>query len=426
MFKISLICLLLTSVGTLFGSNHIPVNPLVEFAQERGLIFAHEEELMTTISTEVNCPDSFHLVNIAKLEKQLDLWHKHLPSVTPFYAVKTNHDPVIIEALAFLGLDFECASKGEIHQLLKIGVDPSKIIFSHPRKSLDAIEFARDFGVETFVFDSIEELNRMKASGLEGQFILRIAVEDDHSSCPLNSKFGVSIEKAQELIDECVLRNENLVGISFHVGSNCWHIPSYQKAIEDSASLFCYAKEKWNKELTVLDLGGGWPGTQNDVFMEIAKAVEDSLKVHFNYKVSIIAEPGRYFAASTTTTAVRVLGKVVEEDDQGKKIAYYLSNGIYDSFSNSLYYNFDSDLLAKEGWNFRPLNLAPSSQTYISFFWGATCDSVDRIYNELLFPEVETDDFIYSKNTGAYTYSLQTDFNQIPRSKPYYIYERDS
>ncbi len=425
MLRIFLISLLLACAGTLFGFPQRACTPLIEFAENKNLIHVcDEKELLTSISDEVDGPDSFHLVNIAKLEEQLDLWHKHLPSVTAFYAVKTNHDPVVVEALAFLGLDFECASKGEIEQLLAIGVAPSKIIFSHPRKPISAIEFARDAGVEVYVFDSIEELDKIKATSLEGQFVLRIAVEDSHSSCPLNSKFGASIEKAQKLIDECILREENLVGISFHVGSNCWHIPSYQKAIEDSAFLFRYAKEKWNKELTLLDLGGGWPGSQNNVFVEIAKAVEDSLKANFNSNVFIIAEPGRYFSASTTTTVVRILGKVVEEGSPSKRIAYYLSNGVYGSFQASLYYNFDSELLAKEGWDFKPLNLSYSSELYPSVFWGATCDSMDKVYEDLPFPEMEAGDFIYSKNTGAYTYSLQTDFNQIPRSKPYYTYDK--
>lgn len=76
-----------------------------------------------------------------------------------------------------------------------------------------------------------------------------------------------------------------------------------------------------------------------------------------------------------------------------------------------------------EGWSFHPLKNDgnQNDKLYPSLFWRPTCDSGDKIYETILFPKLKTNDFIYSKNVGAYTYSMLTAFNQITPSKTYYI-----
>ena len=215
-------------------------------------------------------------------------------------------------------------------------------------------------------------------------------------------------------------KKANVVGISFHVGSNCFYANSYKKAIEDASKLFQYSKEKWGIEMSLLDLGGGWPGIKDEAFTNIAQAVEKTLALNIDSKVKIIAEPGRYFATQTTTAVMKILGKSIRHTNQKKEISYYLSNGIYDLFISSLYYNYDPKKLADEGWKFLPLKTDHNQSTYKSFLWGPTCDSTDKLIEWTTLPEMNTGDFIYSKNVGAYTYPFQTSFNQIPPSKPYY------
>jgi ornithine decarboxylase len=108
------------------------------------------------------CEDTFHIVDIGVLEERLAFWQKYLPNVTPYYAVKTNHDVVITAVLARLGLGFDCASKKEIEQILNLGVDSSKIIFAHPRKPISAIAYAKEKDVNLMTFDSIEELDKLR------------------------------------------------------------------------------------------------------------------------------------------------------------------------------------------------------------------------------------------------------------------------
>lgn len=375
---------------------------------------------MRHISLHDDCADSFHVVDVAVLVDRLMLWNKHMPMVTPFYAVKANSDPIIVKVLAALGLGFDCASKGEIDQVLHEDVDAARIIFANPRKPESTITFAQANKVKMMTFDSFDELHKMVEWAQDGQFVLRIKTDDAHSSNPLGAKFGASLDLACKLLDYAFSHEINIIGISFHVGSNCTHVDSYAKALYDSAFLFNYCKNKWHKKLTLLDLGGGWPGNDDESFIRIAKTVSDLIANLFEPDIQVIAEPGRYFSAKTTAIATKIIGKSFDEERQQR--FYYLSQGAYGFFLSSIYYNDDKKLIESEGWCFKSLFDRPERDVlYSSKLWGPTCDSGDKVLNDVLLPEMQRGDFLYVDNAGAYTYSLQTPFNQITPSKAYYI-----
>lgn len=83
-----------------------------------------------------------------------ELAYKHgefvsqLPRVRPFYAVKCNDDPLIVDTLHSLGCGFDCASKGEMSMALKAGVKPGDIIFAHPAKQVSHIQYAKEKGIK--------------------------------------------------------------------------------------------------------------------------------------------------------------------------------------------------------------------------------------------------------------------------------------
>lgn len=363
--------------------------------------------------------DTFHVVDVGVLAERFALWQKHLPNVTPYYAVKTNNDKIITSVLAQLGTRFDCASKHEMEQILNSGVDPSQIIFAHPRKPLSAIHYAKEAGVNLLTFDSQEELDRLLEIYPEANLLLRIKTDDSLSSSQLSQKFGATLEESYAILDSGFSRNARIIGIAFHVGSNCSHLVSYQKAMEDASQLFSYSQERWNKKLSLLDLGGGWPGSDDQSFVEIAKLVQSQLSSLFPPQTHFIAEPGRFFAARTTTLVMKVLGK--KTLPQENKTAYYLSNGVFGFFISSLYYEYNPKKILSEGWIFTHL---PSRNCVVSVYpallWGPTCDSGDKIIDGILLPEMQTGDFLVVENMGAYTYALQTSFNGIPLSKPYY------
>ena len=76
-----------------------------------------------------------------------------MPRVEPFYAVKCNNEPGILQLLASLGTGFDCASKAEIEQVLSLGVDPSRIIYANPCKMRSHIKYASERNVSLMTFD---------------------------------------------------------------------------------------------------------------------------------------------------------------------------------------------------------------------------------------------------------------------------------
>lgn len=363
--------------------------------------------------------DTFHAVDVGILADRYSLWKKYLPSVVPHYAVKANNDVVISQVLAKLGTGFDCASVAEIKQILALGVDPSRIVFANPRKSDASIQYAMKNGVHLFTFDSIEELDKICGIDPEANLLLRTKTDDSHSIIPLSHKFGATLDEAYEILDHGFMHNAHIVGVAFHVGSNCTHVESYEKAILDAAALFQYSQNRWEKTLSILDIGGGWPGTEDESFVEIAQKVDALIHTQFSPETRFIAEPGRFFAAKTTTLAMRVIGKKRLSQN---KVAYYLSTGVYGFFMSSLYYEHNLEKIGTEGWRFKALHATPT-RVVPSLLWGPTCDSGDKILEEILLPEIETGDFFVIENLGAYSKSLETGFNGIPPSIPYYICE---
>ena len=82
----------------------------------------------------------------------------------PHYAVKCNNDAKLLSWLSSAGVHFDCASPGEMHQVLAVGAKPTDIIYAHPCKSSNDIQIAHDLGVRTTVVDSPEEVVKLGSS----------------------------------------------------------------------------------------------------------------------------------------------------------------------------------------------------------------------------------------------------------------------
>jgi len=283
-------------------------------------------------------------------------------------------------------------------------------------------------GVRLMTFDSIEELERMTVHAPLGKFVLRLKVDDSHAAIPLSAKFGATKKESEEILEWAFRREKKIVGISFHVGSNCKESESYENALLDTLLMLEIAKNRYNMNIEWVDLGGGWPsGVDNAKFKEIGERV-NVIFAKFSKTVSFIAEPGRYFVASAVKSATRIIGKkVIEVSPTEKNIVYYLAQGSYGIYFNSIYFGHDTSALEDEGWNFEGISCSQVTngvierKLYPSVLWGPTCDSGDRVGSMVMLPEMNTDDFIFSENFGAYTTCMVTDFNMMDHSKAIYV-----
>jgi ornithine decarboxylase len=329
-----------------------------------------------------------------------------------------------VATLASLGSCFDAASQQEIKQVLDLGVEPQRIIFAHPRKSENAIRYAREHGVSVLITDSQEELHKILELHPLAKIVVRIKTDDSHSQVPLSTKFGASLEEAREIIDLLAERNQisALHGISFHVGSNNQDPDAHDKAIREVSSLFSYARDTYQHEISLLDLGGGWVGEDKTAFAAQAAASSRALAELIPPATTIIAEPGRFFAAVSTLIVTKILGKKTTVHDGAISNAYYLSDGAYGSFLTAISYHYDRPAIESEGFRLAPLfPVAPGTPVYPTRLWGPTCDSYDRLY-DLTMADLPSGAYLYTANAGAYSTATRTRFNGMEASHPEYGY----
>lgn len=123
-----------------------------------------------------------------------------MPRVVPFYAVKCHPEPGILKLLIAMGTGFDCASKGELDMMLKMGVHPSRIIFAHPCKRPCDIRYAQENGVQYTTFDTESELYKMAALNPGFKCVLRIRADDPDARVPLGLKYGADVEEGPRLL----------------------------------------------------------------------------------------------------------------------------------------------------------------------------------------------------------------------------------
>ena len=364
--------------------------------------------------------EPFYIVDLSKVEEQYKKWVKYLPTIQPYFAVKSNPDNIIINLLAKLGCNFDCASKTELKNALSIANNPERIIFANPCKVSSHIIYARENNISKLTFDCIEELEKIYNIYPSAQIILRICVDDTNSKCKFNSKFGCPLYNIPKIFDRISTLKMNLVGFSFHVGSGCSDPISFYNAIKD-----CYETYKISKDygfkISIIDIGGGFPGIDKHIrFADICENINKAIEDFFSYEtknniIRFIAEPGRYFTESTHTLVLNVIAKKKEQN----VIKYYLSDGIYGSF-NCINYDHQTP-------EFIPLKRVDECDMsdlikYNTTFFGPTCDSLDCIYKDILYQELNIGDWLYVSNFGSYTVAPSSSFNGFSVTNKKYIY----
>ena len=355
----------------------------------------------------------FFIVNLKEVIKKINLWRENLPTVEPFYAVKCNPDDIISRLMSSMGLGFDCASKNEIARVVSAGAVPEKIIFANPCKMTEQIKYARSNDIDMMTFDSSHELYKIKLYHPSAKLVIRIQTDDSKSRCKFNCKFGVSLDQVKDLLHQAKFMELDIVGVSFHVGSGCEDPNVYYTALQDCKQVYDMGKE-FGFELSTIDIGGGFPGDNDETFITMANVINRGITEIFNgIQVNFIAEPGRYFVTSAYTLVTSVINKkVVKEEKETKHIIYYLSESVYGSFNNTV---FDHALITLLPFNER------NEKQYDCTVYGPTCDSMDKIMDQCKLPDLSIGEVIYIENMGAYTIAASSNFNGFTQTECKYI-----
>ncbi|XP_054114383.2 antizyme inhibitor 2 isoform X3 [Callithrix jacchus] len=295
---------------------------------------------------------AFFVADLGAIVRKHFYFLKCLPRVRPFYVVKCNSSPGVLKVLAQLGLGFSCANKAEMELVQHIGIPASKIIYANPCKQIAQIKYAAKRGIQLLSFDNEMELAKVVKSHPSAKMVLCIANDDSHSLNRLSLKFGVPLKSCRHLLESAKKSHVEVVGVSFHVGSGCPDPQAYAQSIADARLMFEMGTELGHR-MHVLDLGGGFPGTEGAKvrFEEIASVINSALDLYFpeGCGVDILAELGRYYVTSAFAVAVSITAKKEvlldqpgREEENGsapKTFVYHLDEGVYGIFNSVLFDN---------------------------------------------------------------------------------------
>ncbi|CAK7346104.1 unnamed protein product [Dovyalis caffra] len=373
----------------------LPKNGLTDFMQ-------------SIISEKQETKEPFYVLDLGVVTSLMDKWTLTLPMVRPFYAVKCNPEPALLGSLAALGSNFDCASQAEIESVISLGVSPDRIVYANPCKQESHIKYAASVGVNLTAFDSEEELEKIRKWHPKCALLLRIkALDDSGARCPLGPKYGALPEEVTPLLQAAQSARLNVVGVSFHIGSGATHALAYKGAIASAKSVFEAAVRLGMPRMKILNIGGGF--TAGSQFDEAATAIKSALQAYFPNEpgLTIISEPGRFFAESASTLATNIIGKRV----RGELREYWINDGIYGSM-NCILYDHATITCTPLACNSNRANpTCKGVRTYSSTVFGPTCDALDTVLMGHQLPELQVSDWLVFPNMGAYTAAAGSSFN---------------
>ena len=330
-------------------------------------------------------------------------WFQDNLKADVFYAVKANPSRWVVETLIEAGVrGFDVASIAEIELVRSVSHDV-RLAFMHPVKSRSAITKAYfDHGVRTFSLDCIDELNKiLDATGGADDLnlIVRMAVSADGAAYTLSGKFGVSPDQAPALLlatRQAV--QDGLMGVSFHVGSQCMRPTAYQAAMAQVGRSISRA----GVIVDIVDVGGGFPSVYPGMVPPDMSEYADAIHRGFNEMpvsetTELWCEPGRALVAESSSVLCRV--------DLRKGDALYLNDGSYGSLFDATHSRWPFPTkLVRDG--------ASANELKPFRFYGPTCDSIDHMPGPFWLPaDVQEGDFIEIGMLGAYGVAMTTGFN---------------
>ncbi|XP_077563477.1 ornithine decarboxylase-like isoform X2 [Haemaphysalis longicornis] len=377
------------------------------FVHDKGTV---QEVARNVVETQEE-DNAFYVCDLRELKARAQVWRQELPGVVPYYAVKACSDPVVIDTLAMEGFNFDCSNKNEIQRVLKSGVDASRIVYANPAKQASHLDYAKNVGVTLMTFDCVEELE--KISDRNARLLLRFAVDGKEQGIKTAQKFGCRLSEAEHVLKTAIKLGISVVGVAFQLGSVSCGPDGMRVAIQQSRQLFDMGA-RLGIQMTTLNIGGGFPGglRKLDFFAKVCAAVRSALDTHFpeSCGTNVIAEPGRFFAASSYALAVKVVAKRTRltsiDGTLRKKHDVYVNESQLNCVPRALYALMD-------------IKHAPLSPPYerrrneLTTLWGATCHPRDAFEDGVPYFDVSVGEWLLMDNVGAYGLVNACGFNGI-------------
>ena len=323
------------------------------------------------------------------------------------------------------GLGADVVSGGELYTAIKAGFPMDKIYFHGNNKTDEELEMAVSNGVGHIIVDNMYELTRLndiaKSHGVVQNIMFRIKPGVDahtHSfiqTGQIDSKFGVALENGEafEIYKAAhEMTNVNPDGLHCHIGSQIFDVEPFVKAAEIMMNFAGDLKDKLGLTIKTLNLGGGYgirytenddPVPYDEYIKHVSDIVKDTAKKRGLSVPMILMEPGRSISAPAGITLYTV-GGIKDIKNVRKYVS--VDGGMGDNPRYILYESEYSAVVA---------NKAGDEKTEKVTVAGKCCESGDLLLKDAMLQPTEPGDILAVLATGAYNYSMASNYNRIPR-----------
>ena len=320
------------------------------------------------------------------------------------------------------GMGADVVSSGELFTALSAGFDPSKLFFHGNGKTDTDLECAVNEGIGYIVCDNEDELYALSAVASycrkTQKILLRLTPGiDPHThkkirTGGIDSKFGSLIcdGTAERLaVAASHMDGVELCGFHCHIGSQIFDAQPFVDAAEIMSEFCAGLYRNHGIKTKILDLGGGFgvPYTDSDPEFDVkstVRSIVDEVKRRFGDVAlpAIMLEPGRSIVADAGLTVYTC----TSVKNAGKTSYVAVDGGMTDNPRFALY---------EASYKVRNVTRAAEEGTRLYTIAGRCCESGDLIQKNVSLPETKRGDFIAVETTGAYNYSMASNYNRLPR-----------
>lgn len=321
------------------------------------------------------------------------------------------------------GMCIDVVSGGELYTAMQIDFPAERIEFNGNNKSQEELEMAIDYGVGRIIIDGLQELDLIntvcKKLNKKTKVLYRVTPgvkADSHDyivTGKKDSKFGIPLD--EHVIDKSIqdaLDSEyvELLGFHFHVGSQLHENRAFLESLEVLCTLIKRVKDKFDFDTKELNIGGGYGVvyTNEDrqefsYFLDpMMKRIEAFFKEIQMPRPAIVIEPGRSIVAEAGMTLYTV-GAIKEIEGVRKYVA--VDGGMTDNIRTALYEAKYDGLMA---------NKASEEKTETVTICGKCCECGDILINDIDIPTPVAGDTYAIFSTGAYCYTMSSNYNKVP------------
>lgn len=337
------------------------------------------------------------------------------------YASKALCNSAVSRIIASEGFGFDVVSGGEIYTLYKAGIDMSKVLFNGNNKTPEEIELAIKYGVGRFSIDNFHEVNLIseisKKYNKTVNALLRITPGIEcHThkyiqTGQLDCKFGFDLSQIDSIIEHIlnIDKNINIRGLHAHIGSQIFETKCYYDEVEVLVKEIARIEEKFGIKLDEMNIGGGLgvkyiesdnPPSVQEIADVIIKSLTENIEKYKINKPTIYLEPGRSII-STSGVTLYTVGSSKQVPNMTKYIS--VDGGMADNPRPSMY---QAEYLAEL------VTSHSERDTEVVTIAGKFCESGDILINGIELPSLNAGDVLCVYNTGAYNYSMASNYNR--------------